>query len=840
MPTLSDFLTRFGASLTERITAKFAILHDPFRDHDPDLDTTLATLRRPCYPAQAEVAKTLAKALFREQQRAVIVCGEMGVGKSTVALATIALSPRPLRTLILCPPHLVPKWKREADTILPDVHVVTLNGSNALATLVTLADAKRGKTLTRPTIPHVYILGRERAKLHHGWQPAFYNQLKHRYDSCTTPPTLITWREPVCIRCGAVFQDQDGGPLSPDELARTRHFCTTCHEPAFGINPSGPRRYAPAEFIKRHLAGVFDLLIADEVHEYKGEDTGQGNSYGALASACRQTIALTGTLLGGYADNLYWLFWRSHARHMVEEGFTYRDVKKWMERYGVLERVTKIRHTASDAATVRGKSTARTSTRRKPGISPLVLGTHLLPTTVFLRLADVADALPPFDERVISLTMSPPLATAYSQLEQALTTSVKQALKAGNRRLLGTYLQALLCYPDEAAFREEVVMDPDSRHHGSPTVLATAPMLGGILPKEEELLALCHDQRNQERRVLVYVTFTNTRDITQRLKALLDHAGFRTSILKSSIAPEKREAWIANQVTQGINVLIANPELVKTGLDLYAFPCFVYYETGYNVYTLRQAARRAWRIGQTQPCEVIYLTYQHTMQEKALTLIATKLEASLALEGELTDSGLAALADTSDSLVLELARTLVGRVNPHGSAEEIWARLRTRELEQNQAITPHRHLPVIPTPTSALRQTHEHALAVTTIDNTPSCAQHINRIHVNTGTLDAPLTRCATNPATHAGEDVKVKKDVITTRQQIIAHPGLKEALLALSFFRGRHTRRPVYKHATGRRALQTISVNREYTTRAKEYIRDARAAGFQGSIRRMLDQNTP
>lgn len=741
MPTVADFLARFGASLTERITAKFKILHDPFRDRDPDLDNTLAALLRPCYPAQAEAAKTLAKALFRERQRTVTVCGEMGVGKCTVALATIALSPRPPRALILCPPHLVPKWKREAETILPKRRVINLNGPDALATLTTLADARRQKTLAPPDVPTIYILGRERAKLHHGWRPAYHNRLRHRYDYRNTPPTLMTWREPACVRCGDTLLDKAGVPLPIDTLTRTRLFCPHCHEPTFGVDPSGPHRYAPAEFIKRHLPSAFDLLIADEVHEYKGEDTGQGNSYGALASACKRTIALTGTLLGGYADNIYFLLWRSHARQMVDDGFDYRGVRKWMEQYGVLERITKIRHDAHDAATVRGKTTARTTTRRKPGIGPLVLGKHLLPTTVFLRLADVAEALPPYEERVVNLAMSPQLAEAYGQLEAALTISIRQALAAGSRRLLAAYLQALLCYPDEAAFREEIVLDPDSIRRGSPTLIASAPALGGILPKEEELLAICRQERARGRRVLVYVTFTHKRDITRRLKGLLDNAGLCTTILTSSVTPDKREAWIADQATKGVDVLITNPELVKTGLDLYAFPTFIFYETGYNIYTLRQAARRAWRIGQTQPCQVIYLTYQGTMQEKALTLIATKLEASLALEGEITEAGLTALADSSDSLVLELARALVDRVGTHHSAEEIWARLRRLELEQELTLTPYPHTPPVTMATQTLQQIGEKLLIVDLIHSVTPRRRHISRIEVKTGDLDALLAQ---------------------------------------------------------------------------------------------------
>ncbi|MEL7893404.1 DEAD/DEAH box helicase, partial [Pseudomonas aeruginosa] len=40
---------------------------------------------------------------------------------------------------------------------------------------------------------------------------------------------------------------------------------------------------------------------------------------------------------------------------------------------------------------------------------------------------------------------------------------------------------------------------------------------------------------------------------------------------------------------------------VKTGLDLLDFPTIAFMQTGYKVYTLQQAARRSWRIGQKHP-----------------------------------------------------------------------------------------------------------------------------------------------------------------------------------------------------------------------------------------------
>jgi len=275
---------------------------------------------------------------------------------------------------------------------------------------------------------------------------------------------------------------------------------------------------------------------------------------------------------------------------------------------------------------------------------------------------------------------------------------------------------------------------------GQPVILAAAPQVPGPLPKEEALLALCEREvRQMGRRVLVYVVFTETRDLTPRLQALLEEAGFRVAVLKGSVAPARREAWIQDRVTEGVEVLLANPELVKTGLDLYAFPTFVFYETGYSIYTLRQAARRAWRIGQTAPCTVAFFVYRGTMQEQALTLIATKLDASLAVEGELTEAGLTALADPSDSLVLELARALVDRVGNRESAEAVWARLRTREREQARPLTAFPPTPLIKPMTEPVEGIGQPRLLVDLIETLTPRRRKIRRVEVPAHELEALL-----------------------------------------------------------------------------------------------------
>src|SRR3546814_1772782 len=101
---------------------------------------------------------------------------------------------------------------------------------------------------------------------------------------------------------------------------------------------------------------------------------------------------------------------------------------------------------------------------------------------------------------------------------------------------------------------------------------------------------------------------------------LLEQEGFKVAVLRASVDASQREDWIAEQIDRGIDVLITNPELVKTGLDLLEFPTIVFLQSGYNVYSLQQAARRSWRIGQKQPVRVVYLGYANSSQMTCLGL----------------------------------------------------------------------------------------------------------------------------------------------------------------------------------------------------------------------------
>ena len=116
-------------------------------------------------------------------------------------------------------------------------------------------------------------------------------------------------------------------------------------------------------------------------------------------------------------------------------------------------------------------------------------------------------------------------------------------------------------------------------------------------------------------------------------------------------------------VGMGIDVteLLAQPlwlPLSVVGLILIK-GLIVFMQSGYNVYSLQQAARRSWRIGQKLSVRVMYLGYAGSSQMTCLELMAKKIMVSQSTSGDVPESGLDVLNQDGDSVEVALARQLV-------------------------------------------------------------------------------------------------------------------------------------------------------------------------------------
>ncbi|HEX2918269.1 MAG TPA: helicase-related protein, partial [Edaphobacter sp.] len=616
METTFDYLRQFGPALAERILGTYPPLQST---KDPVAPCLNSLLRKPL-PAQALVITGTAK--YLRDGKAVGIVAECGAGKTFMALGTIHVlgEGRPSSTLVMCPSHITHKWAREALLTIPRARVFLIEdmrngGDRNRPHGVCEVKLQRGKTVyegkrlsladmrrmgrkewqKRFPCPTFFITGKDKGKLSYFWD--------HVYLKSKSGPNLGGIVNPDS---GVAILDSEMEKLTSLDFTEKVKVAETLlgsrggtmrFSPLWQADRTRIQRMAPVEYIGRYMKGWFDFAIADELHQLAG-DTAQGNGLGVLGRAARRLIGLTGTLMGGYADDLFNIFFRMEPRVMVRQGFVYggQGRRDFQEQYGVLETIEKIED--SDNACSRAtKKTVRVL--RTPGASPLLFGKFLMSSTAFLSLEDISDNLPPYDESVISVDMDETLQKAYEQLEEEIRSAMKE--HRGNKSLMSILLNTLLLYPDHPYDFDQIwarAYDPQSREHVR--FLVTEPenlTRDTLYAKERALIADIKDELRQGRRCQVYATYTGQKDVTLRLQTVLEREGIRTAVLRSSVATDKREDWYDRQLRAGVEVVICHPKLVETGLDLLAFPTLYFYETGYSLHTLRQASRRSWRIG---------------------------------------------------------------------------------------------------------------------------------------------------------------------------------------------------------------------------------------------------
>ncbi len=669
---LGEFIDSYREAIARRVVESYPPLYRP-SENGRKLPHLLRT------PLGAQEDAIRGAALSLRTHRGTTVVGEMGTGKTFIGAASAHMAGF-RRILVLCPPHLTKKWKREVEETVPFARAVIVSS---------ITDMERLR-LSAGIGPLFAIMSRERAKLSYRWKAAIVRRWASAAgrlvrDEETGEPFLV----PCCPGCAAQVVDRDGVPLTDVQLNRRKRTCESCGSPLWQADHSGPRRYPLSDYVKHRMRGFFDLLIGDEIHEYKGRGSAQGIAAGVLADACGKSLSLTGTLLGGYSSTIFHLLYRFSPEIRTEFGRS--EEGRWIQRYGFLEHSM---GKPDDDSTEDGRFSRRKSyrkvTRERPGLAPAALF-HLIGNSIFLRLSDVASGLPGYDEQILLSSMdSEEDSTGYSQRSayvavfEKLRKALADALKKGSKKLLSTYLQTLLAYPDGCT-RGETVFDPQT---GNPLVQVPPLSEERLYPKEKALVDLVAAERLEGRRVLVYATHTGTRDITGRMNDILTRHGFRVAVMKAdAVAPDRREAWVADRVKQGIDVMICHPRLVQTGLDLIDFPTICWYETDYSVYVMRQASRRSWRIGQTRPVKVVFMSYRNTLQADALKLVAKKLQSSLAVEGELPEDGLAAYGDDGDDLMMALARRIVSGDDAEAeTVEEVFAQARDAEATAEELL----------------------------------------------------------------------------------------------------------------------------------------------------------
>src|SRR5580704_13880021 len=695
--TIYDYMRAHATLLGERILQEYPALHQ----FDDPVSPRIEHLLRKPFPAQTIAIMGTAKRWQRA--RTAMVVAECGTGKTLISLGAIHVHSEgnPFTALAMVPPHLVEKWAREAFRTLPGLRVFLIDdlrnggdenkfhGVNEVrlrhgrivreglhTTLSELrlrkdSPSSRKRWLSLCGRPALFIVGRERAKLGYFWRHAYRIPRSGPYMGCLVNADT---GQPVIVDDSRLTAAEfETAKIAETVDTRGAKSCRTFHSPLWQADSDKIRRMAPIEFVGRYMPGWFDYSICDEVHQLAG-DTAQGNALGTLASCSDRIVGLTGTLLGGYADDLFNTLFRLEAGRMKEHGYEWGTTGRssFTQDYGVLETITKVEPTDNRCS----KAKTTSMVRRKPGASPLLFGEFLMQLCAFVFLEDISGELPPYEESYLSVPMDPLMMAAYRELEDAIRKALKE--HRGNRSVLSTMLNTLLLYPDHpyglgTLYGKE--FDQEVKRNVSFVIAETRDLPEDQLySKERRLIEEIKKELAEGRRCQLFAVYTQKHDVTDRLQRILSNEGIRTAVLRASVDTSKREAWYARQVKDGIQVVISHPKLVETGLDLLDFPTILFYESGYSLHTLRQASRRSWRIGQRRPVRVKFLCYEGTVQTACLRLMGKKLLVALTMEGKFAGEGLQNI-DEDDDMLSAMARELVERNGIGETADAVWRAL---------------------------------------------------------------------------------------------------------------------------------------------------------------------
>ena len=181
-----------------------------------------------------------------------------------------------------------------------------------------------------------------------------------------------------CLAEIIVDYDKDGNPVA-----------RPCNAPLWQY-AEGQAIWAPADYIHKHMKGVFDYLICDEIHEEKVGIFRTGQRLGSPGGLVPQ---------GGRHDRhpdrrqgkprplpvVPVVPNKPQGREPV-----WQDDMEFARRYGRVDTiVTEKTGQACDNRRSNGKNTTKRQAEQ-PGIMPTLYGRHLIGNTIFLSLKDVA------------------------------------------------------------------------------------------------------------------------------------------------------------------------------------------------------------------------------------------------------------------------------------------------------------------------------------------------------------------------------------------------------------------------------------------------------------------
>lgn len=480
-----------------------------------------------------------------------------------------------------------------------------------------------------------------------------------------------SWRK---IKCFANYAKKKANKMDKSGFALTgfeRAFVTkngVDQEWVESARTAGPRRYSLARYCKKYLKGAFDVVIADEAHLYEGIKTEQSIALHDLMRCAKFTMLLTGTLTNGTASSLFSIHWMCNPAKMLQLGYQYNS--KSLETFNSTYGVTETRYEYDGGGmNAQGRGRQIGTSRVRPGISPMIYPDLLLDHSVMLNITDMSNHLPPLNEYVEEIEMPSDISNGYYELMNKIKDAlVNPPLGAG---LIGKMLNVGLSYPDKPYEREDIwSLKVDDYLICKPDNLVRYK--NELTPKEKHLVEIVNKELSENRNIFVYTEYSRKEEscVDERLQEILEtHCGLKGSVavIKSGeISATEREEYI-QKMSDKIKVFITNYRNVETGMDFvgeyegrrYNYPTLIFYQIGCSLSSVWQASRRHYRLNQTRECRTYYLVYKNCYQLDILQMMAKKISAAGAIQGNFSASALENMSGGVEDPTVALAKKLV-------------------------------------------------------------------------------------------------------------------------------------------------------------------------------------
>ena len=698
---LSEYLEKYSEELVGKINCKFTPLFSPVSDKFTEKEKDYFEYAKSFsginfYTAQKNIIASISRSIKKNGNS--IIVGEMGVGKTAMSIGSLYIFEKKKNpfNIVMAPGHLVEKWKREIENLYPGSVAYIID---SLTTLQKLDSKIRDK---KRKYPLFLIISKNTAKISYAFQPIpKYDKHKHHFvcPHCGQPSYEYTKKiygcsykheylalsyaskndqNSTCYTCGAPMWGSACNDNSAWVKLKNGKFVNmdAYEDLSFHINDQNsriqdiyremsdikengtpvmvsPRRYPIAKYIKNRYKGLIDTFIADEVHLYSSSQSYQSEAFGDIVKAAKRTVALTGTLLNGYSSSIYHILFRMYPRLFVEKGYTYSSVSKFADDFGSI--CTTV--TTSTYPNIRPKKSKKIA----PGVSPRIFTDFLLDKSVFVSLSDMNAEMAHYKEVPVAVDLTSEEREEYNKIMK----QIKERIESNTSNRFDSVFQMIQrtnMYLDQPFDAPPIVSSEGETLLKYKNLFDDEKLKEDYTSaKDEKLFEIAKEKIDKGENVLIYVNYVNSTNCVKRLKKMFDLAGISTSVLTSSIAAKDREKWIDDAVKGGCRILICNPSLVETGLDLLAFTNIIFYQMGYNLFTMRQASRRSLRLNQTNNVTVYFLYFKDTIQESVLSLMASKLQASMAIEGKFSKEGLNELTN-NDSILTQVANSIVKNI----------------------------------------------------------------------------------------------------------------------------------------------------------------------------------